>query len=157
MEGGSRGYGLGVHRRWPRRRVRREKARESLGSVAHAMCIFRVWGLSLLLLEQHRTNRRYIEIGGWRGRDCEAKGELKAGKEESERAVTWRLRTRTNPAWFYHPCSLGSIQLSSWGGEKATLRKTYMYVHTHTSLRPTRIPLFASVAVVVVSRWPTIL
>lgn len=39
--------------------------------------------------------------GGEAGRDEGGGGE----EEERERAVTWRLRTRTNPAWFSTPAA----------------------------------------------------
>lgn len=44
-------------------------------------------------------------VGGWEGGGT-ARGDASRGRErESARVVTWRLRTRTNPAWFSTPAA----------------------------------------------------
>lgn len=43
--------------------------------------------------EKERERGKAREVGG------------REGKRERERAVTWRLRTRTNPAWFSTPAA----------------------------------------------------
>lgn len=91
---------------------------------------------------------RYVRApkgGGQRG------GRRWEHERRRERAVTWRLRTRTNPARFYHPCSLGSIQLSSRAGENATLVQNTTSINPpahHSRAAPLHDAPVASVAVV---------
>lgn len=45
------------------------------------------------------------EGGGGRGESGEEEERERTRERERERAVTWRLRTRTNPAWFSTPAA----------------------------------------------------